>query len=235
MVGKTSIIVTAYDHSVLLRKITSTCLACVNKHTNPEEYELILVDNGPAEFWELNTKEHLIKIDKHIKNNENLGCSKGNNQGAKIADPKSKYIAFLQSDVLVEENWLPRLRRYLETEDLDIVRPHQGPTPRDLYLKWENMSFEERLKERGNDDGGLILMTIESFKKTGGWDERFKYLWHDLGFRYRCSRAKLREKFAPEPVITHIGGAAAIADSNQLKKMYEIETRIVNKLREEYE
>ena len=234
MKGLTSIIMTSYDHTILLRKITSASLGSISKHTDPDDYELILVDNANNNIG-LNTREHFIKIDKHIKNPENLGCSRGNNQGVEASDPTTKYLCFIHNDVFVSNNWLPRLRKYLEDGRWDIVYPHQGPTPRDMFVKWENMSFEERILERGTDDGGLILMTREAYNKTGGWDERFKYLWHDFAFRYQCAKAKLKEtKFVAEAVITHIGGAVMVQDEKILDDAYKQESEIVNELTAKY-
>jgi len=222
---RTSIILTTYDSTPLMRKITSACIASINKYT--DDYELIVVDNKPVEVG-FNEREHLVKIDKHVINEENVGCSAGNNQGAALADPESKYICFIQSDVFVSDGWLPKLQRYLE--DNDVVLPHQGPIKREEYVKWRDMTFEEVNKEQGNDDGGLILMTMEAWKKTEGWNENLKYLWHDLGFKFNMAKAKLTMKKAAEPVIIHIGGAAAIVDPEALKQMYTDENDYANEV-----
>ncbi len=226
---RTSIIVTAYDTTIISRKITSACLACVNKYTDQNDYELILVDNSP--LYDLNIREHFIQIDKRINNPENLGCSKANNQGVEISE--GKYLCFLHSDVFVSDNWLSKLKYYLE-KGHDVIYPHQGPTPRDLFLKWKSMPQKERYNERGTDDGGLILITREAFDKTGGWDERFKYLYHDYAFRFRMSKAQLNIKYAAELIITHIGGVAAIQDQDKLREMYALEAPIQQGLETEF-
>ncbi len=64
-------------------------------------YELIVVDNGPAEQTEfLKTQE----IDKHIVNKKNMPLGHCRDLGFKHA--KGEYIAYIENDFVFKPNWL---------------------------------------------------------------------------------------------------------------------------------
>ena len=82
----------------------------IKKYTQ-SDYELIIIDNGSNDetIKLLNnlSKDRNIKI---IKNKRNMGFGHANNQGIDIAD--SKYVCFLNNDVLLYPGW-----------DLDLIKP----------------------------------------------------------------------------------------------------------------
>ena len=85
------------------------CLDSIRNINYPKDkIETIVVDNGSkddsAEFLSSNYPE--VKI---IKNNANLGFAVANNQGARLA--AGEFIAFLNNDTKVDENWLVELLR----------------------------------------------------------------------------------------------------------------------------
>ena len=85
------------------------CLESLKKLNYPtEKIEIIIVDNGSnddsVEFVRNNYPE--VKL---ICNNGNLGFAKANNQAA--AEAKGDYVAFLNNDTKVDENWLIELLR----------------------------------------------------------------------------------------------------------------------------
>mgnify|MGYP001584285147 CR=1 FL=1 len=183
-INKTSIIVTAYDETALHRRITSACLGNINRFTNRDEYELILVDqnatNNKTRWMDLNTRHHFIDIDKHIKLDNGIGQSAAFNLGYKNSNPDYGNIIFIHNDVLVNEGWLSILRSCIEGKENAIIMPHQGPSNREHILQM----YSEK-EPRGNDDAGLIMMSKETFKKTGGWDERFSIVCQAAAFYTR--------------------------------------------------
>lgn len=221
MSKKTSIIVVAYDINRLQRQITSACLGNIEKFTDRNEYELILVDQKPVS--ELDTRHNYFKIDKHIVLDKHIGMSAAMNLGAKKS--KGKYFCFMHNDVLVWEGWLSILRSFLEKDPNGIIMPHQGRTSREEMKK-----FYKEENPRGNDDAGLVMMSKEIFKQTGGWDERFKAIYQDAAFRLRFSPIKYW--CTGKVVITHIGcGTVYALSEEEEKRAYDEETPIYNKIR----
>lgn len=88
------------------KDITETCLKSVLLSTKNIQYEVILVDNGSsdgsgASLGKFNTQFNNFEL---VKNRENFGFAKANNQGIKKA--KGRYILFLNSDTIVKDNVL---------------------------------------------------------------------------------------------------------------------------------
>ena len=102
---KVSLITLCYNQ---LENATKPLLKSLYEYTNPELFELIIVDNASSD----GTKEFLDEY-KETKNNvtvihndENFGYAKGNNIGLKVA--KGDYIFLLNNDLLFTPNWLEK-------------------------------------------------------------------------------------------------------------------------------
>lgn len=212
MITKTSIIVVAYDKSHIRRQITAACLGNIERYTDTEDYELIVIDQEPCEIFDSErerfgafTNFKFSTIDKYIVLDKHIGLSVANNLGASKAT--GEYICFLHNDVFVSNDWLPRLRYFLENNFYDIVVPHQGTTPRKKIKEWTLKNPEDFNGESGYYDAGLLLMRKKDFDKTGGWDEDFKFIYSGNVFvRYICQdKYKLRLQCTPAVIITHLG------------------------------
>ena len=87
------------------------CLDSIKDNTQKVSYEIIAVDNcssdGSADMVERDFPEVLL-----IRNEENAGFGRANNQG--LAKAKGKYILFLNSDMAVNENCLDRMFAFME-------------------------------------------------------------------------------------------------------------------------
>ena len=224
--GLTSIIVSTYDCHELLRRITSSCLHNVEKYTDKEDYELILVDNVTEEMGHLLALENRYnryEINKHIINKKDVGYSASNNQGAKIA--KGEYLCFLQNDVFVWEGWLPKLRSFIERGKCDIVWPHQSQTTRE-FVK-ESYELPDDIA-RGNDDAGLTFMTRKGFDKSGGWDERYHGILCEKAFRDKYSAVGLTAWCTSKVLITHISAAVAVVVPDRAEKQYAEESKVMH-------
>ena len=215
----TSIIMVACDIHPLLRRITSAALHNIEKYTDKEDYELILVDNE-IDDRSLDTRYHRWDLDHYIFNEKDMGYSASNNQGAKIA--VGKYLCFIHNDVFVWEGWLRGLRNLVENGISDIAWPHQGPTPREYVKK----SYNEDLQ--ANDDAGIIFMRKSDFEKVGGYDERFRGALNDKAFRDKCSSYGLSFRSTSRTIITHIGAAMHLADPDRFFKQVDEETKILH-------
>jgi GT2 family glycosyltransferase len=87
---------------------TKKCVRSLQKHT-PEPHEIIFVDNGSTDGtpkW-LRGELKNNKNYKLIENRENLGFSRGCNQGMEAS--RGEYILLLNNDVVVAKGWLTGL------------------------------------------------------------------------------------------------------------------------------
>lgn len=109
MLNKTSIIILSYN----TLELTQLCIDSIRRHTAPELYELIVVDNGSTDGsaeWLAEQPELLL-----IANGENRGFPAGCNEGARLASGDS--LLLLNSDTVVTESWLENLRTALFSAD----------------------------------------------------------------------------------------------------------------------
>ncbi len=196
----TSIILTCYNQAQFQAQMTMACVANITRYTNPDEYELILMSD--SEKFPVRDDYHVLKIDKYIKS-EGWGYTKSMNEGAKLAS--GEFLVFFQNDVFVWENWLPDLREYLEMEMADCVIPDQMPRPREFVLQSYAMTPAEAM-QYGSRDAGLLMITKDAFKKTGGWDER-QSLLAEKDFYQRMGNAGVHQIDTCRVMISHIMAA----------------------------
>lgn len=91
------------------------CVKSIKKYT--KDYELIIVDNGSTENG---TEGYILKVaDKYILNKDNLGFSKGNNQGAEMAS--GEFLCFCNSDIVVGKHWLEEMLKTFNNEKCGAV------------------------------------------------------------------------------------------------------------------
>lgn len=113
-----SIIVPVYNVEKYLCKCVDSLLA---QDLSPEEYEIILVDDGSTdqggEICDAYAMNHSNVIVIHQKNG---GLSAARNSGIDVA--KGKYIQFVDSDDYLEPNVLKSLVEKMESDELDVLR-----------------------------------------------------------------------------------------------------------------
>ncbi|MBI2611392.1 glycosyltransferase family 2 protein [Candidatus Gottesmanbacteria bacterium] len=104
-------------------KDTFECLKTISKlNYNNQEIKTVIVDNASTdktpEFLEKEKSKYNLR--KIFKNNKNLGFAKACNIGIKYAlENNADYILLLNSDVVIDQNFLPSLI----DSDLDIISP----------------------------------------------------------------------------------------------------------------
>lgn len=105
-----SIIIVNYNVKAFLQN----CLLSIQKATEKIPVEIIVVDNasddGSADLVKKNFPE--VKL---IESKENLGFSRANNIGLKIA--QGKYICLINPDTIVEEDTFKEMIRFMESND----------------------------------------------------------------------------------------------------------------------
>jgi GT2 family glycosyltransferase len=170
-------------------KISLITLTCNNleKATKPflnylykaqTEFELIIVDNGSTdgtvEFLNEFQKTHdNVKI---IYNSENLGFSKGCNQGIKVT--KGDIIGLLNNDILFSSDWIKYIVDFIEKEDnVGFVSPQciEGfCNSKHKFEKKTKKISNETISELYIKPNFACVFTKKSvFDKIGLFDENF--------------------------------------------------------------
>ena len=103
------------------KKLLYDCLNSIYKFTSGLKFEVVVVDNGSGD-GSVDMVEKKFPKTKLILNKENLGFSKANNQGIKIA--KGQYIFLLNSDTYLVENSFKKLLNNIKLRSkLGVIAP----------------------------------------------------------------------------------------------------------------
>lgn len=220
---KTSIIMTAYIQSSVSAHITMAALANITKYTDPEDYELILIEDIPK--FPIRDDYKVLKIDKHIILPEYTNYTKKMNLAAKEA--KGEYLCFIQNDVFVWEGWLDSFHYYFDNKLSECMIPDQFPQTRESIKKANAMTYEEGLN-KGAPEDCMYFMTKKAFKKIGGWNEKLMALIQ-RDFYMRCQNAGVRVDSTNKIQVTHITLATHYQDMKAFNEKLHNDSLILNK------
>ena len=216
------------------KELTLNCLKSIYDKLKGVEYEIILVDNASSDD-SVEVIEKSYPQVSIIKNDDNLGFSKANNQGIKIA--KGDYILLLNNDTLLKEGDFDTLLTYISDKaDVGIVGCRINNPDGSLQLScykfpsmWEmftHYTFLTRLfpdsklfgdyrnwthnaiKEVDFVIGAFFLMKRAVIEEIGMLDENFFLNAEESEYCLRAKKAGFKTVFHPGYEIVHIGGAA---------------------------
>lgn len=213
---KVSIIVLTFNALGFIKQ----CFASVKRYS--KNYELIVVDNGSQE----NTVKWLKKQKgiRRIFNLKNQGFAIGNNQGIKVA--KGEYILLLNSDSIVTRDWLPRLMKSIEGDEVGIVGPYTNYIRGDQRIPvWYSSvseinafakDFNQEERETYHISGFCMMIKRNSLNTVGLFDEKFKVGGlEDVDYCIRMMRAGFKLKVA-NCFIHHFGSRSFMDNVNRI-------------------
>lgn len=212
----TSIVILTYNQL----EYTKECIESIRSYTNPDSYEIIIVDNSSED----STREWLQeqKDIRTILNEENLGFPRGCNQGIEAASGDN--ILLLNNDVVVTESWLGNMLSALYSEETigavscvtnrcsyNQTVPTNYSTLNEMQKYARNFNslnpvkWEERLKLVGF----CLLIRSSVIQKVGLLDELFtpgNYEDDDYSIRIRQAGYKLL--LCKDTFIHHYGSVS---------------------------
>jgi GT2 family glycosyltransferase len=221
---------------------TKKCIRSLfaSKYRNIKIY---VVDNG-SDRNELATLKEMFGSRKivYIQNKTNLGYTGGNN--AVIATLKSKYVAFVNNDVVVTPDWLSPLVRYMEAypkvavsqpkilwmrkkTHFDYAGACGGYLDMLGYPFTRGRIFNTLERDVGQYDqvadvfwasGAAMLVRASIFKKVGMFDTRFFNYMEEIDLCYRINKAGYRIVCVPSAHVYHKG--ASSSSKNELRKRF---------------
>lgn len=172
---KVSIIVTAFNNTIVSKHMTQACLANIIAYTDPKDYELILVDPVCTPYFAPNDYEpyQVIKIDKILRPDPDPGYASCLNLGAKEAE--GKYLVFVQNDAFVERDWLKGLLTYFEY-GYELIWPDQTPKSFEDIERINDLNWFDNEALHGWRDEGIFAITKEGWDRVGGYKDGFSLL-----------------------------------------------------------
>ena len=218
------------------RDLLVRCLSSVaSARTARDLWELIVVDNastdGSAE--KLSALSSQLSALRVIRNTQNLGFAKANNQG--IRQAKGKYILLLNSDTEVGKGTIQAMLAFMGAHPeagaatCKLLLPdgsldpacHRGfPTPwaaltyfiglerlygRNRLLGRYHMGYKDMSQAHEVDaiSGAFFLTTRTAIERVGMLDEDYFMYGEDLDWAYRMKQAGLSIWFNPSASVLH--------------------------------
>lgn len=234
-----SIVIISFNTKELLRN----CINSVYETTKNLNYEIIVVDNastdGSPEMIETDFRDTTI-----IKNTENLGFAKANNQAMRIA--KGEYFLLLNSDTIAKEGAIEALVNFMEKQEkaasvgpkvlnVDGTLQSKGfyfpslseslillfrvykffPKKIRSYLFPKIFRDENTIRKVDWVSGCCILIQKDIVYKIGLLDEVLFFYGEEIEWCYRAKKAGYSVYYFPKAEIIHYGGASKIDSSVQ--------------------
>ena len=237
-----SVIILNYNSWNLLKD----CLDSLYRFTRDVVFEVIVVDNGSDENkWTALQSDYPDVI--FIRNNKNLGFSRGNNIGANVAS--GKYLLFLNVDTIFRENLIKSLLEIIKSDTkIGAAGPKLfnsdgsfqlscGQLPnvlvefRDkiryfLYRKggkffrsFYNKRYQ-RIKKIGWVTGACMIVNANVFKSVKGFDENYFMYYEDKDLCRRIKNAGWDVIYTPSTSIINLLAGASKNTSEKIIGQY---------------
>jgi asparagine synthase (glutamine-hydrolysing) len=208
------------------------CLASAEKHLSRIDHEILVVDNGSSDGSPEMVEREFPGI-RLIRNDENLGFGRANNQAMRVA--RGRWFLLLNSDTILVDDSVQTLCGEVQREN-DIGIAHcrlnfpDGRLQHTVYrFPSVKLALVEDLglyklmpkaktgplllsgywdysEERDVDwvAGAFMLLPRRVFAETGGFDERLFMYGEDLEWCYRVRDHGWRIRFYPQASIIHL-------------------------------
>lgn len=217
-----SIIILSYNTKNLLRR----CLASIYRKIKSVNFEIIVVENASYDGSLEMVKKEFTNV-KLIKNDSNVGFSKGANIGAKKA--KKQILLFLNSDIELLSDDFNKVIELLDKDGKAAVigglMENPDKTKQRSFGKFYNL-FQVGLMLIGGDkaelpknvstekevdwvSGGFLFIRKEIFDKFGGFDEKFFMYLEDMELCYRIKKQGYKVLFYPNVKAMHASYASS--------------------------
>jgi len=192
-------------------------------------FEVVVVDNASTDNSVAMVKDE-YKAVKLIESKENLGYSKANNLAT--AKAKGKYLLFLNSDIIVLDQAIESLHRFVNQNvdasiaggkliNSDEKTPQASCGPfytlpvsfAVLFLRGDHWGLTryspDKVKKVDWVSGACFIIEKTTFSKVGGFDEAVFMYMDEIDFLYRASNKGYQTYFYPDARFIHHGAASS--------------------------
>ncbi|KRE75424.1 glycosyltransferase family 2 protein [Paenibacillus sp. Soil750] len=220
------------------KDLTLACIGSVFSSTTSYSYEIILIDNASNDGT-IHSVNELFPQVVTVTNAENVGFSKANNQGIRIA--KGRYVLLLNSDTIVQEDTFQTMLLFMDENPIvgasgcKIVLPDGSldkackrgfPTPSASFyyafgfaklfpkihrFNQYQLGYLDPDQQYPIDSlvGAFMLVRRETIAQVGMLDEEFFMYGEDIDWCYRIKEAGWVNYYYPRTQIVHHKGASS--------------------------
>jgi len=228
---KLSVIIVNYNVEYFLEQ----CLLSVRSALKEVEGEVIVVDNHSNDGSNRMVKRKFPEV-RLVENKDNLGFSRANNQGIRLA--KGEYVLLLNPDTVVEDDTFVKIIRFMDDHPgagalgvkmVDgagnfLPESKRGlPTPLTAFYKMFGLSAlfpqskrfskyhlgyldENQIHEVEILAGAFMFIRKKVLDEIGLLDETFFMYGEDIDLSYRIIKAGYKNYYFPKTRIIHYKG-----------------------------
>lgn len=221
-----AIIIVSYNTKEFLRN----CIQSIFEQTKDICFEITVVDNassdGSSEMIESEFPQVML-----IKNQENVGFAKANNQG--ILTSTGEYVLLLNPDTVILNSALPKLVQFIQKDTSiaavgpklykDEDKTYHPSTRKFTTLNYQFWAFmplsglvkafynkfifnEDKVKEVDWVWGAALLINRKALAKIGLLDEKYFVYGEEEDLCFRMKKASYKVFYYPSAHIIHYGG-----------------------------
>ena len=234
-----SVVIVNYN----VRYFIEQCLLSVQAASENLKVEIIVVDNNSTDTSCRMLEENFPNVIL-IKNKGNVGFSKANNQGVKIA--KGEYVLILNPDTVVAEDTFTQILKYVKTkQSLGVLgvklvdgsgrflpESKRGiPTAQVSFNKLFGISSKQTGKYYAthiNENGAVailvgafMLLKRSVYNEVNGFDESYFMYGEDIDLSYTISNKGYQNYYYSQTQVIHYKGESTAKDIVYLKCFHE--------------
>ncbi|MCW5520279.1 glycosyltransferase family 2 protein [Aureitalea sp. L0-47] len=236
---KLSVIILNYNVRYFLEQAVKSVKSAISSL----DAEIIVIDNASSDESCAMMEKHFPEV-RLIRNTDNVGFSKANNQA--VAEAKGEYVCILNPDTAVTHSIFINAFQYMsKIPDIGIlgVRLMDGtgnylpeskrniPTPFSSLKKLlgigkhENGYYANDLAEGDSGEvavlpGAFMLLKRTIYYEVGGFDEDYFMYGEDIDFSFKVLKSGYKNHYLGSDGILHYKGESPQNDKVYLDRFY---------------
>lgn len=213
-------------------ELLKACLNSIYETVRDLEFEIIVIDNASSDRSCEMIEKEFARV-RLIKNDENIGFAKANNQGIEVG--VGEYILFLNPDTIAKENSLVNMVDALQSNrDIGVIGPVLKKSDNSLQISYGrfptifnvaiyvlpyklieimNLEITKTLISKDNRffevdyvAGACLMARREIIEQVGNFDERFFAYFEETDFCYRVRSKGWKIAIDNSAEVVHIRG-----------------------------
>lgn len=195
--------------------------------TNYPNFKTVVVDNGSTDGSQEFVKRYFQNIEL-LENGKNLGFAEGNNVGVRYAlNQGADYIALLNNDTEVDQNWISELVKVAESDPnigacatkmlMFYARTVINGVGNSMALfggAWDRGLGEKDVGQYGNIEevfgacAGGMMVKREVVEEVGLFDKKYFIYFEDIDWAWRIRLFGYNIVYVPSAIVYHKFGAS---------------------------
>jgi len=202
------------------KKYLQTCFESLRQlNYAKDKMEIICVDNGSSDGSVTFIRQNFPNV-RCIESGANIGFAAGCNLGAKST--QSDYVAFVNNDATVAENWLLELVKALQEDEETVCAAAKILDSNGKFIDFVEgqlnfYGFAHQVAWRSEVEpgffgqrkailfacGGAMLINRQVFLEVGGFDDDYFMFFEDVDLGWRLWVLGYKVIFVPEAITYH--------------------------------